>query len=79
MIGYVTLGTNDLARAAAFYDKIAEALGTKRMMESDAFIAWGERGGGVELLDCREAQRQLYLLNITPKGVKEVTPKRPEG
>jgi predicted lactoylglutathione lyase len=45
MIGYVTLGTNDLPRAAAFYDKIAEALGTKRMMDNDTFIAWGEPGG----------------------------------
>lgn len=46
MIGYVTLGTNDLPRAAAFYDKLAEALGTKRMMESETFIAWGDPGGG---------------------------------
>jgi predicted lactoylglutathione lyase len=46
MIGYVTLGTSDLARAAKFYDAIAEAMGTKRMMESDTFIAWGEPGGG---------------------------------
>lgn len=46
MIGYVTLGTNDLPRAAAFYDKIAEALGAKRMMENETFIAWGEPGGG---------------------------------
>ncbi len=45
MIGYVTLGTNDLPRAAAFYDKLAEALGTKRMMESETFIAWGDPGG----------------------------------
>jgi hypothetical protein len=31
--------------------------------------------------DRREAQRQLFLLSITPKGVKEVTPaaRRPEG
>lgn len=46
MIGYVTLGTNDLQRAAAFYDKIAGALGVKRMMENDTFIAWGEPGAG---------------------------------
>lgn len=46
MIGYVTLGTNDLQRAAAFYDKIAAAMGTKRMMENESFIAWGEPGGG---------------------------------
>ncbi|MEZ5959694.1 MAG: VOC family protein [Hyphomonadaceae bacterium] len=46
MIGYVTLGTNDLQRAAKFYDAIAAELGTKRMMEFDTFIAWGTPGGG---------------------------------
>ena len=46
MIGYVTLGTNDLERAAKFYDSLAEAMGVKRMMESDTFIAWGVPGGG---------------------------------
>ena len=46
MIGYVTLGTNDLARAAAFYDAIAAELETPRMMEYESFIAWGKDGGG---------------------------------
>ncbi len=46
MIGYVTLGTNDLPRAASFYDAIAAELGTGRMMEFDGFIAWGTPGGG---------------------------------
>ncbi|MEX0342575.1 MAG: VOC family protein, partial [Erythrobacter sp.] len=46
MIGYVTLGTNDLARAAAFYDPIAAELGVGRMMEFDTFIAWGKMDGG---------------------------------
>lgn len=45
MIGYVTLGTNDLPRAAAFYDAIAAHFGVGRMMEFDTFIAWGEVGG----------------------------------
>lgn len=45
MIGYVTLGTNDLKRAAEFYDAMAAELGTKRMMEYETFIAWGEPGG----------------------------------
>lgn len=45
MIGYVTLGTNDLARAAAFYDAIAAEMGVGRMMEFDSFIAWGAPGG----------------------------------
>ncbi len=46
MIGYVTLGTNDLARAAKFYDAIAAEMGTGRMMDYDGFIAWGAPGGG---------------------------------
>ena len=45
MIGYVTLGTNDLERAAQFYDAIAGELGTPRMMEEETFIAWGKPGG----------------------------------
>ena len=45
MIGYVTLGTNDLPRAAAFYDALAAQFGVGRMMEFEAFIAWGEWGG----------------------------------
>ncbi len=40
MIGYVTLGANDLARAAKFYDELLGAIGAKRFMESDRFIAW---------------------------------------
>ena len=46
MIGYVTLGTRDLQKAAAFYDKIAAEMGVGRFMESDTFIAWGSAGGG---------------------------------
>lgn len=45
MIGYVTLGTNDLARAAVFYDALAAELDTPRMMDFDGFIAWGKPGG----------------------------------
>src|SRR5438445_751094 len=45
MIGYVTLGTNDLARSTVFYDAIATELGTGRMMESEQFVAWGAPGG----------------------------------
>jgi predicted lactoylglutathione lyase len=46
MIGYVTLGTNDLAGSAGFYDAIAAEMGVGRMMESDQFIGWGTPGGG---------------------------------
>lgn len=45
MIGYVTIGTNDLQKAAPFYDALAAEMGVGRMMEFDTFIAWGEPGG----------------------------------
>jgi len=42
MIGYVVLGTNDLPRAAAFYDALLVEMGVKRMMEFGARgYAWG--------------------------------------
>ena len=40
MIGYALLGTNDIARAAAFYDAVLELMGANRFMESERFIAW---------------------------------------
>lgn len=45
MIGYVTVGTNDLERAAKFYDAIAKEMGVGRMMEEETFIAWANPGG----------------------------------
>ena len=41
MIGYTTLGTNDLPRAAAFYDELFALLGIKRLMEFESGYAWG--------------------------------------
>jgi hypothetical protein len=41
MIGYATLGTNDLPRAAAFYDALLAEIGGKRMWEFERGIVWG--------------------------------------
>jgi catechol 2,3-dioxygenase-like lactoylglutathione lyase family enzyme len=41
MIGYVTLGTNDLPRAAVFYDELLAVIGAKRLMDFGTGIAWG--------------------------------------
>jgi len=41
VIGYVTLGTNELPRAAAFYDALLAEIGAKRMWETGRGIAWG--------------------------------------
>jgi predicted lactoylglutathione lyase len=47
MIGYVTMGTNDFAKAAVFYDAIAAEMGGKRAMENDHLILWGGQAGGM--------------------------------
>ena len=44
MIGYVTLGTNDLPRAVAFYDKLCAELGATRMIEMDTGVVWAANG-----------------------------------
>lgn len=50
MLAYATLGTTDLARAAAFYDEVLAELGAKRFMEEpDHFIAWGNSQEGAGL------------------------------
>jgi predicted lactoylglutathione lyase len=41
MIGYVTLGTNDLDRAGAFYDALLGELGATRLMTNERMIIWG--------------------------------------
>ena len=45
MIGYVTLGTNDMDKAAAFYDALLGTLGAGRSMEAETFIAWATGPG----------------------------------
>jgi predicted lactoylglutathione lyase len=40
MIGYVTLGTNDIERAVAFYDELLALVGAGRFMTTDRFVAW---------------------------------------
>ncbi|MDN4503996.1 VOC family protein [Alteromonadaceae bacterium BrNp21-10] len=40
MIGYITVGTNDMPKAAAFYDALLADMGAKRMMEEESFIVW---------------------------------------
>ena len=41
MIGYVTLGTNNLSRASTFYDALLNEIGAKRLWETERGVAWG--------------------------------------
>jgi len=40
MIGYTTVGSNNLPKAVAFYDALFALLGAGRFMEEDTFVAW---------------------------------------
>lgn len=40
MIGYVTLGTNDLEKAVSFYDQLFATIGAGRFLETEQFVAW---------------------------------------
>ncbi len=59
MIGYVTVGTNDMTRAAAFYDALLAEFGAKRGWESERYLAWNFTNGQMLLIikpiDGREA------------------------
>jgi catechol 2,3-dioxygenase-like lactoylglutathione lyase family enzyme len=49
MIGYVTLGTNDLDKARAYYDQLFGSIGAKRLMELEHGFTlygtgWGQPG-----------------------------------
>jgi catechol 2,3-dioxygenase-like lactoylglutathione lyase family enzyme len=50
MIGYVCIGTNDLARAARFYDEITAVLGAQRQGEKERYISWGLSADDSQLL-----------------------------
>ena len=49
MIGYVTIGTNDLNRAAKFYDALLATIGATRFMDTERFIAWASSPSAVGL------------------------------
>ncbi len=41
MIGYITIGTNDLARSGEFYDELLAEMGAKRVMTDSRMLGWG--------------------------------------
>ena len=40
MIGYVTLGTNNLPKAVEFYDQLLATISAGRFIDSEQFVAW---------------------------------------
>ena len=61
LIGYITLGTNDLVRAGHFYDALFADLGARRVMTDDRMLGWG-----------RSAEETMFSV-ITPFDENEAT------
>ena len=53
MIGYVTLGTNDLQKAVAFYDVLLAEVGAARFMQEETFVAWAVAADQPALSVCK--------------------------
>ncbi|MFT5211042.1 MAG: putative lactoylglutathione lyase [Flavobacterium sp.] len=45
MIGYITLGTNNLEKAGAFYDELLAEIGVRRVMTDERMLAWKGKSG----------------------------------
>lgn len=61
MIGYVTIGTNDVERSCAFFDAAFEPLGYKRHFEGGGWAGYGPNGA-------KDDGLQIYL--ATPENGK---------
>ena len=53
MIGYVTLGTNDLERAEKFYDALLAEVGGKRIMTNERMRFYGSGPGQPMIAICK--------------------------
>ena len=62
MIGYVTLGTDDLEAARAYYDALFATIGAKRLMQLD-----GEENGGFTMYGTSMATPALVLIRPNNK------------
>ncbi len=81
MIGYITLGTNDLERAAAFYDELFAEIGARRTMTDVRMLGWGTSPektmfSVIEPYDGNDAtvgNRVMIAFNVeTPANVEKV-------
>ena len=52
MIGYVTIGTNDMDRAVTFYDALLGEVGAKRLMDMDRIKFYGTSPDAAMLAIC---------------------------
>ena len=68
MIGYVTLGSNDIAKARAFYDALFGSIGAKRLMEfGPSFTmygtAWGKPAVAITIAEDAAGEKLSFSLS----------------
>ncbi len=57
MLGYTTIGTKDLEKAAAFYDALLGPIGGKQLMGLEHIKFYGTDAGGAMLAICTPADK----------------------
>ena len=57
MFSHVTVGSNDIARAKAFYDGVGKVLGLERLAEYPTAIGYGRAGGRPQLWILKPADK----------------------
>lgn len=77
LIGYVTLGTNDLERGITFYDAVLAVLGAKQLRRTDYSALWSTGSGGpvLELIKPHDG-RVATVGNGVMVGLKAETPEK---
>lgn len=55
MLGYVTIGANDLDRAVTFYDPAMQALGFARKFKDGGWAGYGPEKGDADFMLCAPA------------------------
>ncbi len=63
MLGYVSLGTNDIGRACGFYDELLSLVGAKRIWEDESFVAWSNSAAGGRVAPIRKKRNLTFPKN----------------
>lgn len=80
MIGYVTIGVNDMAKAKAFYLDLLEDMGAKLTIDMDRIAFFATDAGGAMLSICKPFNEEApqpgngNMVALTP-GSKEAVDK----
>lgn len=87
MIGYVTIGTKDMARSLAFYDALLAEVGAKQLMGMDRIKFYGTAPGAPMLAICNPYDQQeqhpgngnmVAIPGGSPEGVNKLYAKAME-